>query len=386
MPCPIRSNWSSSRPPTIFSKAACMKCATRSKPGYVQRFSLLPQSIRDCVPLDIHPPMISPSSEMQFRRMRDTARDIFQRALAEASISKVFSRRIECDHGCAICDDLYDLHAYPCPFVVSIGKAGHTMVQALAARTGDQLEASWSVPKALKRSCADSVCFRGPPTYSEQRVGACGRGDSRLPLSAQNASSLVIYLLSGGARRWRRSRSTTNLARGSDRDLSRAGAFRRADRGDQRDSQAFICHQRGTHGAGRLSGAASFNPDLRRTRRNAGCARFRTHHARLDHGQRLSAHRVGAQVARGISKSVSELFQRHAIDETPKSDDPAFVHSRWWTVLSNKIAVEEAGAVATSHGFAVEIDNSCDDWDYERAANYFSIACASCANKFRASA
>ena len=69
-------------------------------------------------------------------------------------------------------------------------------------------------------------------------------------------------------------------------------------------------------------------------------------------------------------KSVSELFQRHAIDETPKSDDPAFVHSRWWTVLSNKIAVEEAGAVATSHGFAVEIDNSCDDWDYERAANY----------------
>jgi len=68
--------------------------------------------------------------------------------------------------------------------------------------------------------------------------------------------------------------------------------------------------------------------------------------------------------------SVSELFRRHAIDETPKSDDPAFVHSRWWPVLSNKVVVDEAGVAATSHGFAVEIDNSCDDWDYERAAGY----------------
>ncbi len=68
--------------------------------------------------------------------------------------------------------------------------------------------------------------------------------------------------------------------------------------------------------------------------------------------------------------SVGDLFRQRAIDETPKSDDPAFVQARWWTVLSNRVAVEEASLAAARAGFAVEVDNSCDDWDYEKAAAY----------------
>src|SRR6201987_2798832 len=68
--------------------------------------------------------------------------------------------------------------------------------------------------------------------------------------------------------------------------------------------------------------------------------------------------------------SVRELFQRHALEETPKSDDPAFVRARWWPVLSNKTALDAAGVAATAQGYAVEVDNSCDDWDYDRAADY----------------
>jgi hydroxypyruvate reductase len=69
-------------------------------------------------------------------------------------------------------------------------------------------------------------------------------------------------------------------------------------------------------------------------------------------------------------KSVADIFRQHVLEETPKSDDPAFVRARWWTVLSNKVGVEEATAAATRAGFAVEVDNSCDDWDYEKAADY----------------
>jgi glycerate 2-kinase len=68
--------------------------------------------------------------------------------------------------------------------------------------------------------------------------------------------------------------------------------------------------------------------------------------------------------------SVRELFERHALEETPKSDDPAFHRSRWWTVLSNSTLLEAAKAEAERHGFSVEVDNSCDDWDYVRAADY----------------
>jgi hydroxypyruvate reductase len=68
--------------------------------------------------------------------------------------------------------------------------------------------------------------------------------------------------------------------------------------------------------------------------------------------------------------SSRELFERHALEETPKSDDQAFYRSRWWTILSNATALEEAKAAAERAGFAVHVDNSCDDWDYERAAEY----------------
>jgi hydroxypyruvate reductase len=68
--------------------------------------------------------------------------------------------------------------------------------------------------------------------------------------------------------------------------------------------------------------------------------------------------------------SVRELFQRHALEETPKSDDPAFHRSRWWTVLSNSTLIEACKTEAEHHGFTVEVDNSCDDWDYLRAADY----------------
>ena len=65
-----------------------------------------------------------------------------------------------------------------------------------------------------------------------------------------------------------------------------------------------------------------------------------------------------------------ELFERRALDETPKQDDAAFVRSRWWKVLSNETAEKAAATAAAQHGFAVEIDHSCDDWDYARAADY----------------
>jgi hydroxypyruvate reductase len=68
--------------------------------------------------------------------------------------------------------------------------------------------------------------------------------------------------------------------------------------------------------------------------------------------------------------SVRELFQRHALEETPKSDDPAFHGSRWWTILSNSSLLEAARLDAQRQGFSVEVDNSCDDWDYLRAADF----------------
>jgi hydroxypyruvate reductase len=68
--------------------------------------------------------------------------------------------------------------------------------------------------------------------------------------------------------------------------------------------------------------------------------------------------------------SVRELFEQRALEETPKANDSAFENARWWPLLSNSTAQKSAAAAASRAGFAVEIDNSCDDWDYVRAADY----------------
>jgi hydroxypyruvate reductase len=67
---------------------------------------------------------------------------------------------------------------------------------------------------------------------------------------------------------------------------------------------------------------------------------------------------------------IRELFEHRLLDETPKSDDPEFLTCRWWPILSNHSAQCAAAEQATVAGFAVDVDNTCDDWDYARAADH----------------
>src|SRR5438445_6076184 len=132
----------------------------------------------------------------QFREMRDSARQIFQHALAEASIDRAFQRHVSCDRGVLrVREDLYDLHSYTRVFVVSMGKAGHTMAQALEGQTGKSLEgivASPVDPAALVRGFR---YFRGGhPTPNVASI----RAELTIlkSLAAPKTSSLVISLVS----------------------------------------------------------------------------------------------------------------------------------------------------------------------------------------------
>jgi len=71
-----------------------------------------------------------------------------------------------------------------------------------------------------------------------------------------------------------------------------------------------------------------------------------------------------------LPERVQLIFTTEELSETPKMDDAAFANSRYVTVLSNQTAVEAATIHAKALGFTVEVDNSCDDWDYARAADY----------------
>lgn len=309
--------------------------------------------------------------EQQFHQMRQQAREIFAAALKNASIERAFARHVHCDRGVLrISDDLHDLNLYSRVFVVSIGKAAHTMVEALEIQAGSRFEgivASPVHPPAQVRG------FRyfcgGHPTPTADSIRAAEA--IRKSLDSMNAASLVIFMLSGGG--------SSIVERPVDDEISLADlvATYRAlvhSGAPIAEINAIRKHLSAVKG-GRMAVAAypaqqvsifvsdvpdstpdalASGPTMPDSTSVADCERIVTQYGLVEQ----------------FPESVAHLFRQHALEETPKSDDPAFVRARWWSVLSNRMAIEEATAAAAQAGFAVEVDNSCDDWDYEKAADY----------------
>jgi hydroxypyruvate reductase len=318
--------------------------------------------------------------ESQSREMRETARDIFRHALAEASIGRAFARHVHCERGALrVCEDLYDLHSYSRVLVVSIGKAGHTMAEALAGQMGESYfdNSPDSARGGIVASSVDPVTqlrgfryFRGGhPTPNAESIRAASA--MLKALQAQNQSSLVIFLLSGGGSSIVEKPLDDEISLDdliatyralvlSGAPIAEINAVRKhlsAIKGGRLAQAAFPAHQ--------VSLLVSDVPDSTPDALASGPTM-------PDSTSAEDCYRIADkyELLPQFPHSTRELFERHALEETPKSDDPAFCRSRWWPVLSNRTAVEEASAAAERAGFAVHVDNSCDDWDYEPAAGY----------------
>jgi len=310
-------------------------------------------------------------NQIQMSGMRSMAREIFLHALAESSIEKAFERHVEYGRGVLrIGEDLHDLGSYNRVRVVSLGKAAHPMAAALAAKVGSGLE---GIVACVADPPAQVPGFRyfhgGHPTPNAESVRA-GEAILRM-LEALDERSLALHMISGGGSAIVE-KPISDIISLDDliatyRELVLSGA-------PIAEINAVRKHLSATKG-GRLARAAapaqqvsiliSDVPD------NAPDS--------LASGPTIADSTTVEDCYTIIRKygllekfppSVRELIQQHALEETPKSDDPAFVRSRWWTILSNETAVKAAAAQAQAAGFTVEVDSRCDDWDYRRAADY----------------
>jgi len=314
---------------------------------------------------------LSPAREAEFRRMRETAREIFGSALKNASIESAFARNIHCERRVLrVGEDLYDLDSYHRVFVVSIGKAAHTMATALEAQAGSNFEGIVASPGEGQGQVRGFRYFcGGHPMPTDESIRAA---EAILKsLCALDSQSLALFMVSGGG--------SAVVEKPVDDEISlsdlvatyRALVHSGATIAEINTIRKHISAVKG----GRLAQAAypaqqvsilvsdvpdstpdalASGPTMPDSTSIADCYRLAEKYALIEQ----------------FPKSVADLFRQQALDETPKSDDPAFVRARWWTVLSNKVAIDEAAAAASRAGFAVEIDNSCDDWPYDKAAIY----------------
>jgi len=303
--------------------------------------------------------------------MRVTARHLFEHALAEASIDRAFERQVQCDRGVLrVCEDLYDLNTYARVFVVSIGKAAHTTVNALEMQAGSRFEGIVASSVVPPSQISGFRYFQGGhPTPNAESIRAAEA--TLKSVGAQNASSLIIFLLSGGgssiAEKPIDDEITLEDLVATYQVLVHSGATI-ADINAIRKHLSAIKGGRlalAAHPAQQVSLLVSDVPD--NTPDALASGPTMPDSTTIDDCQAIAA-RYG--MLEKFPASVQELFQRQTLEETPKSDDPAFQRSRWWTILSNTSLLEAAKAEAERNGFAVEVDNSCDDWDYVRASDY----------------
>ena len=303
--------------------------------------------------------------------MRTLARRIFDRALTESSVAKAFERQVECDHGVLrIGDDLYHLNSYSRLFVSAIGKAAHGLVEALQQRTGSRFEgivASSGEPASQLRGFR---YFQGghPMPNAESMRAAEAMLKS---LTALDESALAIFLISGGGSAMAERPldnefsledlvATYRALVHSGAPISKINAIRKhlsALKGGRLAEAAYPVKQVSilvSDVPDATPDALASGPTLPDSTTVEDCYTI--------------AEKYG--LLKQFPSSVRGLFERHALKETPKQDDPIFADARWWTVLSNNSVIGAAKASAVEAGFTVEVDNRCDDWDYERAADY----------------
>lgn len=308
------------------------------------------------------------SATPEFRRV---AREIFMHALTESSIRKAFDRQVQLDRGILrVGEDLFDLGSFSRIFVVAMGKAAHSMVEALMTQLGAGVTGIVACSTDPVSQVFGFRYYRGghpmPNADSVKAAEAILKS-----LSTHSSRSLVLFLISGGAsaivEKPADERTTLEDLIATYKVLVHSGA-------PIREINAVRKHLSATKG-GRLAkiaapaqqvsilvsdvpdGAAdalASGPTMPDTTTVEECYEIVRKHKML----------------KQFPSPVRELFEKGHLEETPKHGETAFDRSRFWTILSNETARKHAVTKAAMNAFAIEVDNTCDDWDYADAADH----------------
>jgi glycerate 2-kinase len=303
--------------------------------------------------------------------MRTLAREVFLHALAEANIGKAFGRHVHYERGVLrVCEDLYDLSNFNRVLTVSFGKAAHRMAELLAQQLGPIAQGIVVDPHHHAHQVAGFRYFTGghPEPNQESARGAEAILKS---LNALTQQSLAIFLVSGGG--------SAAVEKPVDDEISLpdliatyktlvlSGAPIAQINAVRKHLSAIKGGRmaRAAQGARLVSILVSDVPENALDSLSSGPTMPDT--STVDDCYRIAAEH---NMLPDFPAAVRELFERRALEETPKKDDPAFVRSRWWKILSNETAEKAAAEAVARQSFSVVIDHSCDDWDFPKAADY----------------
>jgi len=317
------------------------------------------------------PDPLDDASEALFREMRERVRAIFDHALGECSIPRAFGRKLQLEgRYLRVGSELYDLAAFSRPLVISIGKAGHSMAEAFAAIAGTGLTGVVASPQLPPAQLFGFRYFAGGHPLPNPDSLRAGDAILRL-LRTITPETLVLFLISGGASAIAEKPITSAISFADVVQTHQALVHSGAPIAEINAIRKHLSALKG----GRLALAAApayqlsvLVSDVPEDRLDALASGPTMPDSTTVADCYAIAERYNLLPA--FPGPVRSLFERRQLQETPKADDAGFARSHYVTVLSNATAVHAAVERAALGGFAVEVDHSCDDWDYARAADH----------------
>jgi hydroxypyruvate reductase len=309
---------------------------------------------------------------------KQIARDIFEHALKQTTVSAAFAKNVAYDRGILrVCEDLYELNSFARVLVIAFGKAAHTMTAALAEQLGSRAQGIVSAPAAALEGISQVPGFRyfaaGHPTPNEESIKAARA--ALQSIAALTDRSLLIYLISGGGSSLLEQPIDGEISLADLKETYTALVNCGAPIAEINAVRKHLSAVKGGRLANAVDAAAPRSQQVSIMISDVPESSIDS----LASGPTMpdpttveQVYEVAARYSlrKTLPRSVDELFDRRALEETPKNDDPCFRNSRWWPVLSNHDALKAAALGASEYGYAVEMDNSCDDQDYAKAADY----------------
>jgi glycerate 2-kinase len=305
--------------------------------------------------------------------LKQIARHIFSETLAAIDIQLAMQLRLERRGFCLFLDEsLFDLRRFRDVAVISVGKAAHSMLDALAPILSPDIPVrgvvAAPVPTQTPLPCF-SYFVAGHPLPNEASWHAA---ESILSLlQSCNEQSLVFFLLSGGGSALMELPLDPTHSLRDFRDLYRVlvGCGASID-----EVNAVRKHLSAVKG-GRLALAAGRATKITLAITDVPPGK----ESALASGPTLADPTTCADVLRIIEQysletklpsAIRQWIVSNKMAETPKPGHPAFANAYFSILLGLHDLFHHAHHAAEAEGFVTCCDNSTDDWLVERAADF----------------
>ncbi|MBT9332573.1 glycerate kinase type-2 family protein [Paracidobacterium acidisoli] len=317
---------------------------------------------------------------MTFDELHQTATDIFREALKACDVPRAFDRHLHFDdRTLVLCPSpllkaaSFPLDQYKKIFVISFGKAGLTMLEALLERLPEKrnIRGVCCAPELPKKRNWRIRFFAGGHPLPNEDSFRAARAALRL-LQRTRKDTFVFFLVSGGGS------AMFELPLDKHISLDDTIAFHEtliasgASITEINTVRKYFSAVKG----GRLAMAAPEAEKLTLLLADVPLKDL----AAVASSPTLPDHSTPAECAEILERfhlmekfppNVRRYFEGVIAGRAGEPQSPqAFEHMHMDALLSNHDFVNAARDRAQALGFRVVIDNSCDDWDYADAAAY----------------